>query len=96
MMLARKWDRLENQLKKEGDAKWDIIERAEADDREEGLIDDIRDLARYLILVESEIRARRINRVDTIKDEDGVEFDLLALEEEKSGKRLGNYERPPE
>lgn len=64
MMLARKWDRLENRVKGEvvsldhSTARpWDIFEHIRADDRAEGLIDDIRDLRRYLMLVEAEMRA---------------------------------------
>lgn len=52
MMLARKWDRIENQAKKNG---YDILEAIKKDQRAEGLIDDIRDLRRYLKLVEAEI-----------------------------------------
>jgi hypothetical protein len=55
MMLARKWDRLENRLKKCG---WDIFRAIVEDTRGEGVIDDVRDLRRYLLLVESEMRAR--------------------------------------
>ena len=55
MMLARKWDRLENQVKGKN---WDIFRVAEEDTRVEGVIDDIRDLRRYLLLVEAELRAR--------------------------------------
>lgn len=69
MMLARKWDRLENRLKKqpvldEGKAheakgdRYDIFAHLVADQRGEGVIDDIRDLRRYLMLVEAEMRAR--------------------------------------
>lgn len=101
MMLARKWDRLENQLSMgptQGDidnllaiadvfekrtsqsvsaTNWpcsskgaadalkqftktpfDIFSHIAADQRSEGLIDDIRDLRRYLMLVEAEMRAR--------------------------------------
>jgi len=76
MMLARKWDRLENALRPFNDkagqgtarvtgatslqacAAWDIIRAAELDSRSEGIIDDIRDLRRYLMLVEAEVRAR--------------------------------------
>ena len=56
MMLARKWDRLENQCKKHG---YDIFLTAETDKREEGIIDDIQDLRRYLILVESELKLNK-------------------------------------
>jgi hypothetical protein len=68
MMLARKWDRLENQLKRlvPGEASqsglgampYDIFGHVIADQRAEGVIDDIRDLRRYLMLVEAEMRAR--------------------------------------
>ena len=51
-ILARKWDRLENQTKENA---YDIFVTALNDKREEGIIDDIRDLRRYLMLVESEI-----------------------------------------
>lgn len=52
MMLARKWDRLENQVKK---FDYDIFEAYKLDNRAEGIIDDIQDLRRYLILVEQHV-----------------------------------------
>ena len=52
MMLARKWDRIENQVKPNG---WDIFETYKKDTRAEGILDDIQDLRRYLLLVEEEI-----------------------------------------
>lgn len=71
MMLARKWDRLEKQLAKsmivnrsrEGlpnipVGAYDIFGHVIADPRPEGVIDDIRDLRRYLMLVEAELLAR--------------------------------------
>lgn len=70
MMLSRKWDRIENALRPMDDdetranlkahqvAPWDIFGAIAADTRPEGIIDDIRDLRRYLLLVESEMRAR--------------------------------------
>ncbi len=57
MMLCRKWDRLEKFLEEHG---WDIFKAMDADTRGEGIIDDIRDLRRYLLLVEAEARARGI------------------------------------
>lgn len=74
MMLARKWDRLENQLKRvahddEGRDcayHYDIFGHAEADTRAEGVIDDIRDLRRYLMLVEAELRARGTKSATTV------------------------------
>jgi hypothetical protein len=52
MMLARKWDRLEKQVTEQG---YDIFQAIAYDGREEGILDDIRDLRRYLFLVEAEV-----------------------------------------
>ena len=52
MMLARKWDRLENKTAEYG---WDVFEAIQDDNRPEGILDDIRDLRRYLLLVEEEM-----------------------------------------
>jgi len=51
MMLARKWDRLEKQVNECG---FDIFAAILTDSRPEGVLDDIRDLRRYLLLVEAE------------------------------------------
>lgn len=75
MMLARKWDRIEMALdptKVPGDLReapitlrvgmvpaYDIFTAMEKDPRDEGILDDIRDLRRYLMLVEAEMRARK-------------------------------------
>lgn len=58
MMLVRKIDRMELQVSKH---HYDIFQAILSDQRPEGVIDDIRDLRRYLMLVEAEIRARSIN-----------------------------------
>ena len=58
MMLARKWDRLENQV---GSNNWDVFEVCKKDTRVEGVIDDIRDLRRYLTLVEAELLRQERN-----------------------------------
>lgn len=47
MMLARKWDRIENQVQAHG---WNILKLCE-DDRADGPRDDLRDLIGYLMLV---------------------------------------------
>lgn len=77
MMLARKWDRIEEALRPSNEfagqgcanivsgtttacAAYDVLRAAEIDKRSEGIIDDIRDLRRYLLLVESELLARGI------------------------------------
>ena len=53
MMLARKWDRIENQVCK---FNYDIFAAIESDRSLDGIIDDIGDLRRYLFLVEVEMR----------------------------------------
>lgn len=63
MMLARKWDRVEKQvcvgIDEDGEPIYQSIFVAiKKDTRAEGLIDDVRDLRRYLLLVEAEMRAR--------------------------------------
>ena len=54
MMLARKFDRIEHQSEKHG---WDVFKACEVYVGEAGLLDDIRDLRRYLLLVEDYILA---------------------------------------
>ena len=55
MMLDRKWDRIENQVVEKG---WDIFKSIEQDIRPEGILDDIKDLRRYLLLVEAHMRTK--------------------------------------
>ena len=55
MMLARKWDRIEKQVVEKG---WDIFKSIEQDIRPEGILDDIKDLRRYLLLVEAHMRTK--------------------------------------
>lgn len=88
MMLARKWDRIEEAMNREvllrttaegGEVKltdmvvdrYDVVTRAVCDGREEGLLDDIGDLRRYLLLVEAEVRRRMA------KDEGAAEVDAI-------------------
>jgi hypothetical protein len=59
MMLARKWDRIEVQVEK---YRYDIFLTIENDNRQEGVLDDIRDLRRYLMLVESEMELRGLEK----------------------------------
>jgi|ETNvirnome_6_100_1030635.scaffolds.fasta_scaffold00667_10 hypothetical protein len=77
MMLARKWDRLENKTNEYG---WDIFEAIQDDNRPEGILDDIRDLRRYLLLVEEEMQ------------EDMQEIDKIIIEELTSGITLPQFE----
>ena len=55
MMLARNWDRIEKQV---FDYTYDIFLALEEDRRPEGLMDDIKDLRRYLLLVEAHMRTK--------------------------------------
>lgn len=64
MMLARKWDRLENQVKKNG---YDVFLSTLEDQRAEGILDDIRDLRQYLLLVES--HCLELIAIDKLGDE---------------------------
>ncbi len=55
MMLCRKWDRLEAAVESHN---WDIFAAVNKDLREEGILDDIRDLRRYLMLGEAYLIAQ--------------------------------------
>lgn len=59
MMLARKWDRIEIQVQHHN---YNIFKAIEEDPRTgteyENVLDDIRDLRRYLILIEAELVAQ--------------------------------------
>lgn len=66
MVIARKWDRLEERMKRglmfKSDCgsdksinQYDLFGHITADSRDEGVIDDVRDLRRYLMLVEEEM-----------------------------------------
>lgn len=66
MMLARKWDRLENQMESQG---YDILTAGEKFyENEEGMMDDIRDLRRYLLLCEQHIREQYRKRHPPLTD----------------------------
>lgn len=73
MMLARKWDRIEHQVEKHG---FNILTACMKDQRPEGILDDIRDLRRYLILVEQEVlqrnKAEHSNSKFPITEKDGI------------------------
>ena len=76
MMLARKWDRIEVAMEEEGVFRYDIFERTLLDAREEGILDDIGDLRRYLMLVETELRMRMEAKAALIPamTEEGAKF----------------------
>jgi hypothetical protein len=52
MMLARKWDRIENQMEAAGYDIFGPVRKEMVASTTDGLLDDIRDLRRYLLLVE--------------------------------------------
>jgi hypothetical protein len=78
MMLARKWDRLEKQVK---ECNYDIFNAVDVDRREEGILDDIGDLRRYLALVEAEV-IRKYNSTDQIMAEMQEHPSRISHEEE--------------
>lgn len=59
-MLLRKWERIEKRAatRADGAEPYDVFEHIRTDPHEHGLLDDVRDLRRYLMLGEAEIRAR--------------------------------------
>tara|TARA_R110001583_G_scaffold13262_8_gene57380 strand:+ start:145 stop:504 length:360 start_codon:yes stop_codon:yes gene_type:complete len=80
MMLARKFDRIEHQAQKHG---WDVFEAGEIYKGEAGLLDDIRDLRRYLLLTEEHIMANTEATVDTLFEEaDDVNYSVEEDREE--------------
>ena len=78
MMLARKFDRIEHQSQKHG---WDIFEAGEVYKGEAGLLDDIRDLRRYLLLVEEYILTNTTTGVD-IEEAEDVDYSVEEDREE--------------
>ena len=76
MMFARKWDRIGQRVATHIDAaegapgatRDNVFEHIVADRRAEGVIDDIRDLRRYLLLVEAEMAARGVVEIGTARD----------------------------
>lgn len=65
MMLARKWDRIEQQVQAHG---YDVFKAIEADSDDEGILDDIRDLRRYLFLVDAEMALKKEDDTDEKKE----------------------------
>lgn len=61
-MLLRKWERVEKRAAEAlpGASPYDVFEHIAADPAAHGLIDDIRDLRRYLMLGDAELRARAL------------------------------------
>lgn len=79
MMLARKWDRLENMLSQPygvvgnsgTSGKWDVLRALEVQDStgpDGSVLSEVRDLRRYLLLVESWLAARTSEQRSTEED----------------------------
>jgi hypothetical protein len=76
MMLARKWDRIAQRVMTRIEAKEgasgasrdNVFEHLKADRRAEGVIEDIRGLRQYLLLVEAEMAARGAVEIGTARD----------------------------
>ena len=79
MMLARKFDRIEHQAQKHG---WDIFEAGEVYKGEAGLLDDIRDLRRYLLLTEEHIMTNTTNIENLVEEADDVNYSVEENREE--------------
>ena len=65
MMAARKIDRIEVQLSRvpfnaAHPPQYDIFAHLASDSRPDGILDDIRDLRRYLLLIEAEMMAQGV------------------------------------
>lgn len=68
MMACRKWDRIEQLVQQ---YKYDVFQAAAEDSREEGILDDLRDLRGYLLLIEAEIRERQATVTSPMRKEYG-------------------------
>jgi hypothetical protein len=69
--LAEKWQRIERRLvmyETRAAARYDVFEHIAADRRAKNIMDDIRDLRRYLMLVEAEMAARGDVEIGTARD----------------------------
>ncbi len=101
MMLARKWDRIEKQVEKRlipaptgaldsGVDAYDIFAHMRADERPEGLRDDVRDLRRYLLLCEAEVKsAVKGSYLDQLKEIAEEDVATIRVIEEPSFKKRG-------
>ncbi len=87
MMIARKWDRIEKEAKERG---WDIFKVLEEEHMDPKLtIDDIRDLRRYLLLLDAEMCQRGYGPLPEFNRDDinhiEKEFDDAAAPVDQTG-----------
>ena len=67
MVMARKWDRIEQACETRHPAKYDIFDVFEADGRSETILDDCLDLVGYLlILVEHMIEIGHVTKIEEL------------------------------
>ncbi len=77
MVIARKWDRIEQVCETRHPAKYDIFDVFEADDRSETILDDCLDLVGYLlILIEHMVEIGHITEIESLR----MKFDLSPRE----------------
>jgi hypothetical protein len=96
MMLARKWDRIENQCRQNG---YDIFELGkEQFAAVDGILDDIQDLRRYLLLVESEVclRCKTLDEITAMRHisrvgPEGIAKEIAEELSEASGEATSAY-----
>lgn len=65
MVMARKWDRIENQMEAAGYDIFEPLQKEMVAGTTDGLLDDIRDLRRYLLLVEGHV----VDSLSTLEEE---------------------------
>lgn len=92
MMLARKWDRLENHVQKHG---WNIFAAYDADDRPEGILDDIRDLKAYLMLVEDHLLLQKTQQYNAYRQAD-IDLQCLTDPDWSHTPEKGTFQPPVE
>lgn len=78
MMLARKWDRIENDAEKQGFDILAALRSSKAAGKD--LLDDIADIRRYLLLVEAEFRdGAQENEIGPIDERHGTAVGQLKI-----------------
>jgi hypothetical protein len=93
MMLLRKVDRIETRLKE--DPEYNIFRHISQDKRPEGIIDDIRDLRAYLLLVEEEMMNAKVLEdvllnIEDYRSMEGVPKGLAEPPEDLGGSDVGS------
>ena len=87
LVMIRKFDRMELAAERSG---WDILEAVKNDPRSEGVIDDIRDARRYLMLIESWLREIGVVGAGDHRDNVPIDPGVSSLEKAHPYKDSGN------